>query len=64
MTKTNIAWLQGLVAAVISGLSDFALGAAIIPGHAKEIFILATISGMKAGAAYLKQSPLPGIKEE
>jgi hypothetical protein len=57
------AWLKGFTVAVISAAASVVSGMALAPDQWKLILKLAAIDGVKAGAAYLKQSPLPGAGE-
>lgn len=57
-------WLNGLIGAIIAGVAGAVIsaGADIIIGDAinwKKLGTVAVIAGLLAGAAYLKQSPLP-----
>lgn len=56
-------WLKGLGVAVISAVAGFLSGLAFAPDQWRLVLKLAAIDGIKAGAAYLKQSPLPGAEE-
>ena len=57
------AWARGILVAVISAAAGVVSGMALAPDQWKLILKLAAIDGIKAGAAYLKQSPLPGAGE-
>ncbi len=56
-------WLKGLAAAAISASATVLTGFAIEPSQWHLVLKLAAIDGIKAAAAYLKQSPLPGAAE-
>ena len=56
-------WLKGLAVAMISGAVSVVSGFALAPDRWRLVLKLAAIDGIKAGAAYLKQSPLPGAGE-
>lgn len=62
--KTWKPWLKGLGIAVISAMAGFLSGIAIAPHQWPLVLQLAALDGIKAGAAYLKKSPLPGATEE
>ncbi len=63
-------WLKGLISAAISGASA-SIGAMVaapqdfnLQGGLKRLLVVASVSGLIGAANYLKQSPLPGGKNE
>jgi len=65
MTQTAKAWLKGLGVAVISAAAGVIAGFALAsdPHEYKLVLQLAAFDAIKAAAAYLKRSPLPGVEE-
>ena len=65
-----VPWLQGLLAAVISAAASSITAATLAPdafnlgAQWKRTLTLAGVNGLIAGAAYLKQSPLPETKKD
>jgi len=64
-----IPWLKGLAAALITGAANALTLAVVDPttfdytdaAGLKRIVSVVVVSGVIAAAAYLKQSPLPGV---
>jgi len=63
LVKSWRTWAKGLAVAVISALASVISGMAMAPDQWRLILKLAAFDGIKAAAAYLKQSPLPGAEE-
>lgn len=68
MTWQN--WLRGLVAAIITGVSNAFLASVVSPETfntspegLKKLGIMLALSGALGMATYLKQSPIPPIEE-